>query len=525
MEKNLNKNNQVLKDQVKRLKITRKSKINLAISISLIALFSIFFLLNVIIHSKLETIEFKMYKNNKNLILPFIIIDNFETLKNYKIAINVILNILSNLELLIVYINIIYLILHPFIGLKLIFIVNISYFCLILLKIIIQSHRPFWNLKDKIIIQDCKTDYASPSPLIFFICFFYLYSIIIVQKLKKQKFNIIQKILLFLFHFIIISVISFLLEITLDEYFHQLIFTTILGYILICLLISNDKKVHNFIFQTLKNVYNARKYKIKIFFYIIGLIIITLITSNFINENNLNIIKQELKDCQNNLFGIKESLKNIGHMFSIVGAVWGASFTIEKDISKWWDKSPILILIMKLFIILVFNGLFVTLKYYSSKFINEIELNYILSFLFNFIQNFLSFGIIPLIFEKLGLIENMRKNKKENKSKNINIEDEQVNLFRTSIFKEEKDKSDEGFIIIDKELKKTEKKENEGIELNKDKISEENEYIYDKNKEDREEEIYGHSNLVENIQNLDEEEEYLYLEGIEEEQEQSQKNE
>ena len=92
-------------------------------------------------------------------------------------------------------------------------------------------------------------------------------------------------------------------------------------------------------------------------------------------------------------------------------------------------------------------------------------------------------------------------------------------LFRTSIFKEEKQKDDEGFIVIDKELKKNEKNdeikksEKEEIQLNEEP-NKENELIYDKNKEEKGE-IYGNSNLVENFQNL-EEEEFLYLEGIEE---------
>ena len=61
-------------------------------------------------------------------------------------------------------------------------------------------------------------------------------------------------------------------------------------------------------------------------------------------------------------------------------------------------------------------------------------------------------------------------------------------------------------------LKNQKKKE---INLNNES-KEENEFIYDKNKEEKEE-IYGHSNLVENVQNLEEEgeEEFLYLEGIE----------
>ena len=174
--------------------------------------------------------------------------------------------------------------------------------------------------------------------------------------MKKQNLRLIYKVIIFLIHFIIIFVIITLMAATFNEFFHQLIFTIILGCILICLLLAEDKNIHNFIFQILKNVYNTRKYKIKIFFYVIGLLIITLISSYFINEDDLEKIKQKLKDCsENNLFGMQESLNNTGHLFTIVGAVWGASFTLENNINKWWDKSPKLILIIKSIFIIFFK--------------------------------------------------------------------------------------------------------------------------------------------------------------------------
>ena len=510
-------------DSTKKLNLSRKFKINLLISVFIIASFSLFFIFNIVIHSKLESIELKIYKNRKNHFFSFIFFDDIELLKTFKSIIYVLLQLLSGLELLIVYINIIYLIIHPFIGLKLIFVVNISYYCLLILKIIIQGHRPFWDLKNLNLTRkiQCQTDYASPSRFLFFIFFFYLYSIISIQKMKKKKFKFIHRFLIFFIHFIISFVIIVLMTASFNDFFHQLIFTVILGYILICLLLAEDKNIHNFIFQTLKNIYNARKYKIKIFFYVLGLLIITLIASYFINEEDLNEIKQKLKDCsEDNLFGMKESLNDIGRIFNIVGAVWGASFTLEKNISKWWDKSPKLILFAKTIIIILFNGIFILIKYFLQQ-IKNIEFIFILKTFINFFQNFLSFGIIPLIFEKFGLIENKRKSKKINKLKNNN-EDEQEVLFKTTIFKEEKESKDDGFVVLDKEVKKSEKKdeikESEKKEINLNNESkEENEFIYDKNKEEKEE-IYGHSNLVENVQNLEEEEgeeEFLYLEGIE----------
>lgn len=493
--------------QEKKLKFSKKSKINLSFAVLLITFFSIFFLMNLFIYSKLESIEIKLSKINNYF--SFMNIDDIHKLETFKETVNILLEIIAGLEYLTMYINIIYLILHPFIGLKFVFVVNLSHYSIIILKIIIQGHRPYWKLSNEEFIKqtDCQTDYGSPSNRLFFVCFFYLYSIISIQKLKKEKkqiFSVAQKIIIFIIHFIIVIVLTFIIRVTQDEFFHQLIFSAILGYILICVLLAEDKKIHMFIFQTLKNVYNARRYKIKIFFYIIGLMIITLISTYFIDEKELIAIKQILKDCQKeNSYGIRESVKDIVYIFGIVGAVWGSSYTLEKNINKWWIKSSNSVLLLKIIIAIIFNGLFIVLKYFLPKLIKDLDLNFVLNSFINFFQNFLTFGIIPLLFQKFGLIKNDGISK--NEPIKINKEDEKV-LFKTSIFKEEKEK-DEGFIVVDKIIEEDNKNPQINIQLGDDDKEH-------KNKEQKGE-IYENSNLVENVQNLeDEEDDYLYLEGI-----------
>ena len=517
MENNLIRNKSA--EPAEKLNLTKKSKINLTIDFSLVTLFSIFFIMNIFLFSKMELIEQKLYKIKNHSYFSLLKIVDFNSFKKFKKASYIILNIFAGLEFLILYINIIYLVFHPFIGLKLNFVVNLSHFGIIILKILLQGKRPFWKYQNNKLIEEteCKTDYASPSPTIFFFTFFYLYSILSFQKLKKQQLKLLYRFLIFSIHLILIFIIIliFMGEI-LDEFFHQLIFSTILGYILICFLLAKDKNIHNFIFQTLKNIYNARKYKIKLFFYITGLLIITLIASLFIDENNIYSIKQKLKNCKDvKLFGIKESLKDLDYLFNIIGAVWGSSFTLDKNLRKWWGKSSKTILIIRLIIIIIFNGAFITLKFFLPRLIIDAEFNFIIDILINFLQNFLTFGIIPLIFDKFGLIS----------------KDGQINLFKPSLFKKEKD--DEIIIlnmehkVEDKDNEEKEKNKNENDkennkaneETNKIKIeNDKNDKGENSNQKSKEEnkEIYGDSNFVENVQNEDEEEGYLYLEGIDE---------
>jgi hypothetical protein len=299
-----------------------------------------------------------------------------------------------------------------------------------------------------------------------------------------------------------------------------------------------DKKIHNFIFKVLKNIYNTRIYKMKIFFYILGVVILTKISINFIEEKDSNIIKQTLKnisicndeDFEN--FGIKQSFIELSYIFGVVGAFWGASFTVEKNIGKWWGSSSKRIFAIKVLSIFLVNSFFIFSKYYSPYLFNtyQYELNFILKSLLNFLQYFFLFGIIPIILEKIKLIEKKRR-KSSGNSKNIirDEDDDDIILFRTSIFKDEKkDEDNEGFVVLDKEVvkkgslneieekrKKEKDKNNNGDNENEALNKSDEEIIIIDKKDGKTEEIYGPSPLVENVHNLEDEEEYqLVYEGM-----------
>ena len=528
-----------------KLKLTKKSKMTLVLRTLIITLFSMFFAMSIIIYSKLESIELKLY-NEKNYYFFSLIFPNNSNLSlRFKTYVDYIIYIIAGLNSLTVYISIIYLSFHPFIGLKLVFVINISHYFLILIKIILKAHRPFWDITDDKINEEslCKNDYASPSVNLFFCCFFSLYSIISLKLLKKKKFTYFIKNLILILHFIFVGIIILILGATLEEYLHQLIFTIILGYVLICFLLEFDKAIHNSIFKTLKNVYNTRIYKMKIFFYIMGMLVLTIISLFFIDENDLDNIKQKVKNITSctdenfKNFGIKKSFDDLSYIFGVIGAFWGASFTVEKNIGKWWGGESKRIFIIKVISIILVNAFFILVKFLIPKLFDSYEINFIISSLLNFFQNFCSFGMIPLFLQHMELIEKKKIKKTENdinsKESIKDEEDDTVILFKTSIFKDEKQKGDdEGFVILDKEVVKKDKiKEENKIEENKinnekdnEKLyksdDEENEIIYDK-KEEEKDVIYSPSPLVENVHKLsDDEEEYnLVLEGVDEDKE------
>jgi hypothetical protein len=217
-----------------------------------------------------------------------------------------------------------------------------------------------------------------------------------------------------------------------------------------------------------------------------GMLVLTIISLFFIDENDLDNIKQKVKNIKSctdenfKNFGIKKSFDDLSYIFGVIGAFWGASFTVEKNIGKWWGGESKRIFIIKVISIISVNAFFILVKFLMPKLFDSYEINFIISSLLNFFQNFCSFGMIPLFLQHMELIEKKKLKKNEddiNSKESIkDEEDDTVILFKTSIFKDEKQKGDdEGFVILDKEVVK------------KDKIKEENK-IEENNEEENKEE-------------------------------------
>ena len=111
MENNLIKNKPP--EPTEKLNLNKKTKINLTLDFTLVTLFSIFFIMNIFLFSKMELIEQKLYKIKNHNYFSLLKIVDFNTFKIFKKASYIILSILAGLEFLILYINIIYLIFHP----------------------------------------------------------------------------------------------------------------------------------------------------------------------------------------------------------------------------------------------------------------------------------------------------------------------------------------------------------------------------------------------------------------------------
>ena len=483
-----------------KINLSPKSKTIIILRAMIISLCCFFFPLEAVVENRLQEIEMNLYVENK--LFSILISTNLINSTSFHLFIDIVMKIIGSKEAIMVFISLIYLIIHPFIGLKLILISSTALYFVILLQILFQAHRPFWDLEQSETI--CRNTYPNPSSILFYCFFFYLYAIISFNLLKKKKFLPIQKFFIFTFHIIFLIIILIIFGGAYLLYIHQIIYTFVISIVVICLLIDFDTNIHNFIFNSMKNVYNTRVYKMKIFFYVCGLYFIGFISLYFIEENNINKIKDKISqnsDCTDDdleMFGIKQGLLNISFLSGVVGAFWGASFTVEKKVGKWWSIKLIKKTIIKIIYILLVCSIFILIKYYIKNIKYKFELYFTIEAILDFFECYCIFGPMTLFFQYFGFNEEYITKRYE--KIRVKLRDEEdVHFFRTSIFEnEKKGNNKDEYVVIDKEVIK-----NDNIP-----IKEKNNNIDNISNKEKENNIYD--NIIENEENEDNENNEMY---------------
>lgn len=446
-------------------KLTFNSRIRLFINIVLICLSLIFIPLHSVAKSYLIIIE-------KNKL--FISIGNHISLKTLNSSsLKNLFNFFSiflNKDFMAGFLCLLYTLFHPFIAMKVIYGAINFFYCLTLMQILYQSRRPSWeewaindtdkSYQDKII--ECEASFSSPCNTLFTFIFYTIYSLYSYKQfysLPNTHMSFILKIVL-LFIFLCFIVIEYILLLIYKmHYLHEMIFTTCLTLVWICLLIAFDYKLQNMFFRATKNLFKARKNKIKFFLYCFLQLFLAIILYNFIASNISSfsieqkiIISDSCSKLQKEEISLKNTFLEISYIFSMLGAFWGAALTLEHSPGEWWyhperfyysqlindktkekneiDSYSIRFLLLK--------GFITTTIFFVLWFIMSF-IPYI-SFIFNFVINcvkyfslfFICTGILPIIYGFVGL-------NKDKKGLNKKIDDfvkiENSNtLFKSSLF-------------------------------------------------------------------------------------------
>ena len=466
-EKNYLKSSTKTQDYDYEKKLTKNSKYELLIRITLFSLMIIFVPLSLMVTNNFDKIEIMLiFKNIKDFVSRDILLDNSFSNIFY------IFKIIQNKDFMLGFVSVLYILFHPYISLKIVFSSGILYYILILMKSINQTKRPLWekiNTNDINDITDCETSFSSPSDGIFFITLYYIYPIYCIKSFysKDEQMNIFLKIFLFLIYLALsISEYFYLLLYKLN-YVHEIVFTNMLTLIFICILIDFDKKIQKKFSNATKNIFKTRKNKLKfsrfvIILFFVGLLIYNLILTNEVLLEVLEKLYQNELCSQKEIeiFGMRSTFLNLPYIFSMIGAFWGACLTIEYNPGEWWyqpliiDKSEmdkikknkykltdnnkitwveIIFLIIKCIIMVI---VYTSLWFGFSKIpYITFEFNFMIEGIKYFFIMFFCFGIMPIFFgllhmnKKIGdIYDNL------NDVKEANQEDWSKNLFSATLF-------------------------------------------------------------------------------------------
>lgn len=466
------------KDFAYKKKLTKSSKVELTIRIILYSLTIIFIPLSYMVKTSFDDIEINyIFQSMNDLVMN-------NKLKQRENNIFYFYRVFHDKDFLLGVSIVFYVILHPYIAIKIIFSSSIFYFIINFMKCITQSKRPLWeimlfsNVDD---IVDCETSFSNPCEEIFFISFYFLYTMFCIRAFyfKNKSMNIIMKLVILIIYLGFIVFEYFFLLLHKLNYLHEIVFSNMLILIFICLLIDFDEKYQKKLFDSTKNLFKTRKNKIKILFFVCILFGISILLYNFIVPNKILyeiIEKLSYNDScskeQKENFGMKMTLLDMPFIFTILGSFWGACTTIEFNPGEWWyqpliinneeieqyikdnddinvDKigcCEILLLILKS--ILTIGVYFaVWLAFYQIPFIT-FEFNLMFGCIKYFLLTYICCGILPILFGVLHMNKKVVDIFENTNDEIIKGEKYNKNLFVMSLFASYHEKTKYAFLYL-----------------------------------------------------------------------------
>lgn len=269
-----------------------------------------------------------------------------------------------------------------------------------LISVIFTEARPYWVHSDLKGIN-CENGYGAPCEQILFGMVFYFY--VIIELFEKQK-HIIRGILYFMIS-LWLCLIGYA-EMYLGENFpHQIILTVFLGYIYLTVALSLDLVLSEL--ALISSFYDNKNRKTKVYWFItsvIMLLVMLTISSNISTNNSIDIIwiKNAYTQCKfsEDVSG-SYSFNQSSWIFYNLGAVYGSMESSQRLALGWWKNNYWLRGLRSV----ISSGIAYAIYYGFSK----IETNDNTSaYTFNyalpaFICAFFTFGVMPLVFDKIGM--------------------------------------------------------------------------------------------------------------------------
>jgi hypothetical protein len=322
------------------IKLSKSSKFFIVIRVIILFLTCIYIPMESIFSSTL----FKMEKVVVSPIVNDAFYGEVEINAFFKFLNKSLILVIGDKDALMLYNAIIYTILHPFIGIKVSIVTHVLYFFLAIMRCLYKSNRPFWG--ERVNTGTCHISYSNPSLHYFYLCFYYSYLFLAIRFFRKSPLLSVSKKVLAYFILVLISTIfGFALLVSKLNFIYQLNFAWTIAFIVLCFLVDLDNNLHNFVLNSMKNMYRIRKNKLRVLLFVIGASVSAIILYNFIDDDNLIQtvgILMDNKACAEahvdlHHLGLKSTFLDTSYLFGIIGMYWGASLTVERNCGKWWE--------------------------------------------------------------------------------------------------------------------------------------------------------------------------------------------
>ena len=207
--------------------------------------------------------------------------------------------IFADRDSIIIFNSCLYMISHPFRIIKVIIVTNIGYYLFVILRLLYKDVRPYWELENNNVL--CSFSYANPSLHQFISSFYWTYIVIQYCIGKKESISRLNKIFVLLIIFLINVITGFNLFINYQNYLFQLSYGLVISLMLICIFLDLELNIHNFLLNTMKNIYEIRKNKIQSFLITLFILILSTFLYNLMPIELLNLYISNILTIVNKL--------------------------------------------------------------------------------------------------------------------------------------------------------------------------------------------------------------------------------
>lgn len=389
------------------LRLTQTSKYLMVLRVFILFVTFIFIPFEALSSVSLDYIEMKTLYKFINKIITNEVIENFW----FKSGIKVFNILFLNMDSLYIYSSFVYILFHPFRAVKIVFSLCICSYFLVLMRLLYQAARPFWYIKQEVV--ECNLSYANPSLTTFNSLFFI--SLLLIQyaenykKIIDNKISIRQRMIYF-FVFLLIIIINITIHlISKTNFLYQQLFGIVICLVMLVITMDLDTTVHNFLLDLFKTRFKIRKFKIYAIILSISFFIVACLLYSIVVDKITILTVQNLvftKSCKDDIFllGKEKTILDSSCIFSITGVIWGAGYTVENNVSKWWNSNIKHSILKILLIVFLSSAYFISLNLLIGI-IPNFELIFVIECIKSFFYFYLSFAFFPILFKAFHLNE------------------------------------------------------------------------------------------------------------------------